>query len=95
MPRDHRPFSGRLRLHRCFPGETPLSARNASRASCDHRRDRNAPLPPRLPGEHRPLGVRLFKYSDEKHGLSVAASGSFEATPEQAFDCSAGLYLQD
>lgn len=36
----------------------------------------------------------FFKYSDEKYQLSVVASGSFEATPEEAFDCSAGVYLQ-
>ena len=35
----------------------------------------------------------FFKYSDMKYALSVVASGSFEATPEQAFDCSAGVYL--
>ena len=37
----------------------------------------------------------FFKYSDEKYELSVVASGSFEATSEEAFDCSAGVYLQD
>jgi hypothetical protein len=36
----------------------------------------------------------FFKYSDEKYQLSVVASGSFEATPEEAFGCSAGVYLQ-
>ena len=35
----------------------------------------------------------FFKYSDEKYALSLVASGSFEATPEQAFDCAAGVYL--
>ena len=35
----------------------------------------------------------FFKYSDMKYELSVVASGSFVATPEQAFDCSAGVYL--
>ncbi len=35
----------------------------------------------------------FYKYSDEKYVLSVVASGSFEATPEQAFDCAAGVYL--
>ncbi len=35
----------------------------------------------------------FYKYSDEKYALSVVASGSFEATPEQAFDCAAGVYL--
>ena len=33
------------------------------------------------------------KYSDMKYEPSVVASGSFVATPEQAFDCSAGVYL--
>ena len=37
----------------------------------------------------------FFKYSDEKYELSVVASGSFEAALEEAFDCSAGVYLQD
>ncbi len=37
----------------------------------------------------------FFKYSDEKYAPSVVASGSFVATPEQAFDCSAGVYLPD
>jgi hypothetical protein len=36
----------------------------------------------------------FFKYSDMKYALSVVASGSFEATPEEAFDCSAGVYLR-
>lgn len=35
----------------------------------------------------------FFKYSDEKYELSLGASGSFNATPEQAFDCSARIYL--
>ena len=37
----------------------------------------------------------FFKYSDMKYALSLVASGSFEATPEEAFDCSAGVYLGD
>ncbi len=36
----------------------------------------------------------FYKYSDEKYELSVGPSGSFEVTPEEAFDCAAGLYLQ-
>ena len=36
----------------------------------------------------------FYKYSDEKYAPSVVASGSFQATPEQAFDCSAGAYLE-
>ncbi len=36
----------------------------------------------------------FYKYSDEKYALSVVASGSFHATPEQAFDCSASVYLE-
>jgi len=35
----------------------------------------------------------LFKYSDENYELCLGASGSFVATPEQAFDCAARLYL--
>lgn len=37
----------------------------------------------------------FFKYSDEKYGLSLGASGSSEATPEEAFDCSARIYLMN
>jgi hypothetical protein len=36
----------------------------------------------------------FYKYSDEKYKTSVVASGSFEATPEEAFDCSAWVYLE-
>ena len=36
----------------------------------------------------------FYKYSDEKYEPSVVASGSFQATPEEAFDCSAGVYLE-
>ena len=36
----------------------------------------------------------LYKYSDEKYEPSVVASGSFEATPEEAFNCSAAVYLE-
>ena len=36
----------------------------------------------------------FYKYSDEKYAPSVVASGSFQATPEEAFDCSAGAYLE-
>jgi hypothetical protein len=36
----------------------------------------------------------FYKYSDNKYQLSVVASDSFEATPEEAFDCSADVYLQ-
>ena len=32
----------------------------------------------------------FYKYSTEKYALSLCASGSFEATPEEAFDSSAG-----
>src|SRR3990172_3022505 len=35
----------------------------------------------------------FFKYSDECYAPSVVASGSFEASPEQAFDCAAGVYV--
>ena len=35
----------------------------------------------------------FFRYSDERYAASVVASGSFEATPEEAFDCSAAVYL--
>ncbi len=35
----------------------------------------------------------FFKYSDGRYEPSVVASGSFLATPEQAFDCAAGVYL--
>jgi len=36
----------------------------------------------------------FYKYSDEKYAPSVVASGSFRATPEEAFDCSAWVYLK-
>ncbi len=36
----------------------------------------------------------FYKYSDDKYETSVVASGSFKATPEEAFDCSAGVYLE-
>jgi len=36
----------------------------------------------------------FYKYSDGKYEPSVVASGSFEATPEDAFDCSAMVYLE-
>lgn len=36
----------------------------------------------------------FFTYSDERYVPSVVASGSFEATPEQAFDCSANVHLK-
>jgi len=35
----------------------------------------------------------FWKYSDMTYALSLVASGSCEATPEEAFDCSAGVYL--
>jgi hypothetical protein len=36
----------------------------------------------------------FYKYSDDKYEASVVASGSFQATPEDAFDCSAMVYLE-
>jgi len=36
----------------------------------------------------------FFKYSNEKYAPSVVASGSFMATPEQAFDSAARVYLR-
>ncbi|MEK7667455.1 MAG: hypothetical protein AAB409_02280 [Gemmatimonadota bacterium] len=38
-------------------------------------------------------GYAFFTYSNERYESSLVASGSFEATPEEAFDCSAGVYL--
>ena len=35
----------------------------------------------------------FYKYSDESYEPSVDLSGSFETTPEEAFDCAAGVYL--
>ncbi|MFI5341003.1 MAG: hypothetical protein ACHQ7N_14345 [Candidatus Methylomirabilales bacterium] len=37
----------------------------------------------------------FFKYSDEKYEPSFLPSGMFVGTPEEAFDCSAQVYLQD
>ncbi len=44
-------------------------------------------------GDNNRWQYAFFKYSDMKYALSLVASGSFEATPEEAFDCSAGVYL--
>ena len=44
-------------------------------------------------GEANRWQYAFFKYSDMKYALSLRASGSFEATPEEAFDCSARVYL--
>lgn len=35
----------------------------------------------------------FYRYSDKSYEPSVAFSGAFEATPEEAFDCSAFAYL--
>ena len=35
----------------------------------------------------------FYRYSDEAYEPSVFPSGSFEGSPEEAFDCSAGVYL--
>ena len=37
----------------------------------------------------------FFKYSDEKYEPSFLPSGMFVGTPEEAFDCSAQVYLQE
>jgi len=37
----------------------------------------------------------FFKYSDEKYEPSFLPSGMLVGTPEEAFDCSAQVYLQD
>lgn len=37
----------------------------------------------------------FFKYSDEKYEPSFLPSGASAGTPEEAFDCSAQVYLQD
>ncbi len=38
----------------------------------------------------------FFKYSDEKYEPSyLPGTVSFSGTPEQCFDCAAGVYLQD
>lgn len=37
----------------------------------------------------------FFKYSDEKYEPSFLPSGEFSGTPEEAFDCSAQVYLRD
>jgi hypothetical protein len=43
--------------------------------------------------DHDQWQYAFYMYSDEKYAPSLVASGSFEATPEQAFDCSARRYL--
>lgn len=35
----------------------------------------------------------FYKYSDETYEPSFLPSGAFEGTPEEAFDCAAGVYL--
>ena len=35
----------------------------------------------------------FYKYSDDRYEPSVVFSGSFEAAPEEAFDCAAFAYL--
>lgn len=35
----------------------------------------------------------FYKYSDEIYEPSFLPSGAFEGTPEEAFDCAAGVYL--
>jgi hypothetical protein len=35
----------------------------------------------------------FYKYSDEIYEPSFLPSGEFEGTPEEAFDCAAGVYL--
>jgi hypothetical protein len=35
----------------------------------------------------------FYKYSDAKYEPSFLPTGAFEGTPEEAFDCSAGVYL--
>jgi hypothetical protein len=35
----------------------------------------------------------FYKYSDEIYEPSFLPSGEFEGTPEEAFDCTAGVYL--
>lgn len=35
----------------------------------------------------------FFKYSDQTYEPSFLPSGAFEGTPEEAFDCAAGVYL--
>jgi len=37
----------------------------------------------------------FFKYSDEKYEPSFLPSGEFAGTPDEAFGCSALVYLQD
>ena len=37
----------------------------------------------------------FYKYSDSKYELSFLPTGSFEGTPEDIFDCAAGVYLMD
>ncbi len=37
----------------------------------------------------------FFKYSDEKYEPSFLPSGEFAGTPDEAFDCSALVYLHD
>jgi hypothetical protein len=45
-------------------------------------------------GDPRRWLFALFTYSHEDYEPCLGASGSFTATPEQAFDCAARLYLR-
>lgn len=40
-------------------------------------------------------GFAFYKYSDETYEPCMFPSGSFEGTPEEAFDCAAKVYLVD
>jgi hypothetical protein len=44
-------------------------------------------------GDRHRWAFALFTYSHEDYEPCLGASGSFTATPEQAFDCAARLYL--
>lgn len=40
-------------------------------------------------------GFAFFKYSNAKYEPSFLPSGDMVGTPEEAFDCAAGVYLMD
>ena len=89
MPRSAHSLPRRIRLRRCSTGRSESAKRTKNRP------ERNPVRLCRLGylADHDRWQYAFYMYGDEKYAPSLVASGSFEATPEQAFDCSAGRYL--
>jgi hypothetical protein len=88
-----------LRFHGAYAYVAVIEAANGEKAQphvCRYREEGEVPLELCRLGYLRSIdrwAYAFFKYSDECYAPSVVASGSFLATPEQAFDCAAGVYL--